>query len=225
MNEIEKVQQNLPVEGNQPSQVTNNIYTAPNSTTIAANYGPVLTVDPEKIKEMFGGIIADNLAGLDSVQKANHSMKWANLNRERYCLFVLENENFDDGSFCIPNKKALKYTDDFTRDSLIALSPADMDEIKNMPCIFAKRNADFKDAGEDTPFLIGVITDIKLQHDNIKFKPAVFTSIGDQNILNRNMSKLGLRETTYRNQLDEDHWAVINGNLFKTGKELGIEVK
>ena len=56
MNEIEKVQQNLPVEGNQPSQVTNNIYTAPNSTTIAANYGAIQGVDQETVNKIFGEI-------------------------------------------------------------------------------------------------------------------------------------------------------------------------
>ena len=113
MNEIEKVQQNLPVDGNQPSRVTNNIYAAPSSTTIATNYGPV-GVDQETVNRLFGEILSIKgmMGGTPPQQNVSqtqsHAIEWASLSKERYCLFVLENEKYNTGSFCIPNKKALK---------------------------------------------------------------------------------------------------------------------
>lgn len=226
MNEIEKVQQNLPVEGNQPSQVTNNIYTAPNSTTIAANYGAIQGVDQETVNKIFGGIEAIRvmMSGTPPQQNVSHAMEWASLNKERYCLFVLENEKYNTGSFCIPNKKVLKYTDDFTRDGLIRLTSSDKEMIKSMPCIFAMRNKYFKRTEEGFPFMVGKITEIEAQGDNVKFSFNVFPPAHEQGLLNGNIRKLGLRETTCRNQLDEEHWAVINGSLFEIGKEIGIKV-
>ena len=229
MNEIEKVQQNLPAEANQPNQVTNNIYAASGSTTIATNHGPV-GVDQETVNKIFGGIeaIMGMMGGTppqqNMSQTQSHAMEWASLSKERYCLFVLENEKYNTGSFCIPNKKVLKYTDDFTRDNLVRLTSADVEMIKTMPCIFAMRNKHFKKAEEGFPFMVGRITEIEVQAENIKFSFTVFPPAHEQGLLNGNIKKLGLKETTCRNQLDEEHWAVVNGNLFDIGKEIGIKV-
>lgn len=72
--------------------------------------------------------------------------------------------------------------------------------------------------------MVGRITEIEVQSENIKFSFTVFPPAHEQGLLNGNIKMLGLKETTCRNQLDEEHWAVVNANLFEIGNKIGIKV-
>ncbi len=234
MNELDKPQNNLPA-------TTNNFTAAPGGVTVQNNNGTIVQgIDTDAFNNFFGpnGLFMEQLAQqLASSQTAatspptSHAMEWAKLNRERYCLFVLENETYKTGSFSIPISKALKYTDNFTRDNLIGLSTADQEMIKNMPCIFAMKNQSFKKAAEGFPFVVGKVTEIAVQGENIKFSFVVFppalslnVPAFEQRILNENIAALKLKERLCRNQLDEEHWAIIENDLIAVGSKIGIQV-
>ena len=209
-----------------PVPVENSFHVEQGGTAIGVNQGTVNYngVDPSLLHNLFGELAELKRALGGRSEEQSHAIEWAEMNKERYCLFVLENEKYNTGAFCIPLKKALKYTDDFTRSGLIGLTSADREMIKSMPCIFAMRNKHFKRTDDCFPFMVGKITEIEIQCDNIKFSFTAFQPPFQQNILNDNIKKLGLRESTCRNQLDEAHWAVINKNLIEIGREIGIEV-
>ena len=209
-----------------PAQADNTFHVEPGGTAIGYNAGTINYngVDPAELQKIYG-ILERLERGNAACEEPSHAIEWAEMDKERYCLFVLENEKYNTGSFCIPIKKALKYTDDFTRRNLLGLTSADKGMIKSMPCIFTMRNKQFKKTDDCYPFMVGKVTDIEVQCDNIKFTFVTFQPPFKQNILNDNMKKLGMKEVTCRNQLDEEHWAVINGNLIKIGREIGIEVR
>ena len=93
-----------------------------------------------------------------------------------------------------------------------------------MPCLFAQRNDDFKNAASNQLIKIGQITDIIRQGMNLKFsieKHGCFK----QQIVNENISRFGLLYNDLRNQLDEEHWSIRKGNLPQIIQELGIEIE
>lgn len=207
MNELDRVQNNLPAV----TPTTNNFNAAPGGVTVQNNYGTITQqIDQAALSRWFGSYVeqvAQQITGHLTAQTApppSHAIEWANLSRERYCLFVLENENYKTGSFSIPIRKALKYTDESTRNSLIGLSSADQETIKSMPCIFAIKNKTFKHAPDGIPFIVGRVTEIAIQGDNIKFsfvtfRPAKTLNIPafEQRILNENVKALKLKERSY----------------------------
>lgn len=225
MQELDKVPAATPV--------TNNFNASPGGVTVQNNNGTINNgIDTNAFMQFFGpsGTFIEQLQKLQT-SEPSHAIEWASLSHERYCLFVLENETYKTGSFSIPIKKALKYTDDFTRDSLIGLTSEDREIIKSMPCIFAIKNKTFKQAADGFPFVVGRITEIAVQGDNIKFsfvtfRPALSLNIPafEQRILNENTEKLKLKERPCRNQLDEEHWAVIENDLIEVGRQIGIQV-
>lgn len=194
-----------------PVPASNTFHVEQGGTAVGVNNGTVNIYPP-----------AENIYGKQD--ETSHAIEWAKMNREKYCLFVIENEDYITGSFCIPIKKALKYTDDFTKTALINLRDNDKAEIRKMPCIFAMKNRAFKRTDDGFPFMVGKINEIEMQDDNIKFSFSTFHPAFEQNILNRNTRALGLVEKTYRNQLDDMHWAIINRDLIKIGREIGIVV-
>lgn len=144
-------------------------------------------------------------------QSKSHAMEWASLSHERFCLFVLDNETYNAGVFSIAKSRALtRYTPD--RDYFCSLSPALREEIKQMPCIFAKRNMHHDHTSPDHPVIYGRLTEIAPQGSTIKFCFEPFKTDYQQTI-NDNISHFGLLYTTLRNQLDEEHWCIRNGNL------------
>ena len=232
MNELDRIQNNLPAT----APATNNFDAAPGGVAVQNNNGTIVQgIDTAAFMQYYGNL-SEQLNRIENAlqpaaQLPSHAMEWASLSHERYCLFVLENETYKTGSFSIPIKKALKYTDDFTRDNLIGLTSADQEIIKSMPCIFAIKNKTFKQAADGFPFVVGRVTEIAIQGDNIKFsfvtfRPAITLNVPafEQRILNENTKALKLKERSCRNQLDEEHWAIIENDLIEVGSKIGIQV-
>lgn len=153
----------------------------------------------------------------------SHALEWAGLSHDRFCLFVLDDENYKAGAFAIAKTCALtKYTPD--RDYFRPLTLALREEIKQMPCIFAKRNLQRTHTSSDHPVVYGKLTDIVPQGTTIKFCFEQF-KVDYQQTINENISRFGLLSSPLRNQLDEEHWCIRYGNLQQILVDLGINVE
>lgn len=172
----------------------------------------------EKMNVLFGLI---NTRGQQ--QNVSHAMEWASLSHERFCLFVLDNENYKDGWFAISKDRALsKYTP--YSDYFLPLNASLRAEIMQMPCIFAKRNLRHASTSDDHPVLYGKLTEINPQGSVIRFHYEHF-KVERQQTINKHMEKFGLLQRPLHNQLDEEHWCIRSGNLQKTLDELNIIVE
>lgn len=213
-----------------PSEITSAIAQAANPNIlvnqgdgiqILQNHGPInINVSgPELIGllSMLGAKPADN--------PVTHTMEWASLSRTHYCLFVLENEEYKDGVFSIAKDRALqKYTPKDVRDKYRMLNPANMDELRNTPCIFTKRNMYYKRTEPHHPALVGRISNAVPQGEVIKIYFSGFQAFSQQ-ILNQNTALLHMASAPLRNELDVEHWAIKECNLIDAFVAMNIEIK
>ena len=155
----------------------------------------------------------------------SHAAEWALLNTDIFNVFVIENERYDCGAFCIDRKTALqKNTSARYRDHFKPLTPALISELLAMPCLFASRNQNFKTALPYYPAFVGKLTEIVCQGKTIKFK---FITCGQfyQQFINENIHTFSLLSTSVRNQLDEEHLCIRQGNLLQIAANVGIEIR
>lgn len=158
-------------------------------------------------------------------QKASYALEWASLSTTSYCLFVLENEEYNCGAFSIAKSRALRnYTTSGYRERYITLSPDTITELTSMPCIFAKRNMHYGSTEASHPALLGRITDIRPQRETIKICFSGFQGIPQQ-LLNQNIGLLGMAFSSLRNELDEEHWSIKDCNLIDAIARLNIDIE
>ena len=158
-------------------------------------------------------------------QKVSHAIEWASLSTERYCLFVLENEEYNCGAFSIAKGKALQdYTPPAYKEHYQALSPSTIAELTAMPCIFAKRNKYYNHTDANHPALLGRITSACIQPETIKLCFSGFQAFPQQ-LLNENIGLFHLYFSSLRNELDEEHWSIKDGNLPEVLAQLNISVE
>lgn len=144
------------------------------------------------------------------------------LDDSAYNLFVIENEDYASGVFSLANSVLLKYSDPRLAEKIASLNPEAIKMLRNMPCIFASRNADFLHAGKDQKAFIGKIEDVIIQGYSVKFRFTILLLPFSQEIMNENLILFGLKGTTCRNQLDTEHWSVINTDLKTALRLTGI---
>lgn len=189
---------------------------------IKENYGDInINADGQKLIEflstMFGVSPAD--------KPVTHTVEWASLSRTHYCLFVLENEEYKDGVFSIAKDRALqKYTPREVWSKYRTLCPDSIAGLKQMPCIFAKRNMYYKRTENFHPFLAGRICDIVPQGEEIKIYFSGFQPFSQQT-LNQNTKLLHMASASMRNELDEEHWAIKQCNLIDAFVSMNLEIK
>ena len=162
---------------------------------------------------------------LGTQQPASHAAEWALLDTERFNVFVLENEKYDCGAFSIGRRVALnEHTLEEYRTHFLPLTDPLIQELLNMPCLFAIKNQDFMTAAEYCPAFLGKLTQVQCQGENIRFR---FVSFGNfrQQFINDNIRAFRLGVATVRNQLDVEHWSIRTGNLLKIAADMGIEIK
>lgn len=154
----------------------------------------------------------------------SHAMEWASLDSQHYCLFVLEDEVYEKGAFSVAKDLALEeHTCEELRKKYMDLASEQKDAIKKMPCIFARRNEEYKNAGVCQVAYLGRLTDICVQGETIKFCFAAFATIPQQK-LNEQADLLGIWHAPLRNEFDFEHWSIINGNLIQSLTDLGVSV-
>lgn len=188
---------------------------------IQENNGPItINADTPELAGLLAKMF--NLQPAGSPQ--THKIEWASLDRKYYCLFVLENEEYRDGVFSISKDRSLqKYTPKDIRDKYRILSLENIESLKQMPCIFAKRNLFFNSTEDHHPALIGRIENIAAQGETIKIYFRGFQAFPQQ-ILNRNIKFLHMASASTRNELDEEHWSIKPCNLIDAFAALGIDI-
>ena len=206
----------------QISKQTSQIITAPNATNayynqgngfqVANNSGTInVNCDGANIENFLRSILSSDRQ--NDAQNVSHAVEWASLNKQYYNLFVLENENFSVGSFSISKERSLeRYTSSKVKEKFSSLSDQAISVIRTMPCIFVKRNTQYKETNESFPALIGRITELHEQGDNIKILFVPFQTVPQQ-LLNQNVALLKMAQSSLRNELDEEHWAIKECNL------------
>lgn len=218
-------QNNAPIQQNNipATAVTNNWQNAEGG--IQAQTISNLTVNmPSATSEMML-MLQQLFNGMKPGQTITHAIEWASLSKTHFNIFVLEKEEFNCGMFTIPKTVSLNrymYTEDI--DSFLSLNSAAQDRLKQMPCIFAKRNMQFKHTDPNHPAVLGRITDITVQRDNIRISFAAFQAVPQQ-MLNEHTTELCLVCASLRNEFDEEHWSVKRGNLTQFLDNLGIVIR
>lgn len=214
-----------------PREITTAIATAQNPNVlvnqgdgvqIQENYGAIsINVDEQTLTRLLPAMFNS----IPSDKPVTHTVEWASLSRTRYCLFVLENEDYKDGVFSIAKDRALqKYTPKEVREKYRTLCPDSIAELKQMPCIFAKRNMYYSRTEDYHPFLAGRICDIIPQSEEIKIYFNGFQAFSQQ-LLNQNIKTLHMASASMRNELDEEHWAIKQCNLIDAFTAMNIEIK
>ncbi len=189
---------------------------------IKENYGDInINADGQNLTELLSAMF-----GYAPLNKpVTHTVEWASLSRTHYCLFVLENEEYKDGVFSIAKDRALqKYTLREVRDKYRTLCPDSIANLKQMPCIFAKRNMYYRRTENYHPFLAGRILDIVPQGEEIKIYFSGFQPFSQQT-LNQNVKLLHMASASLRNELDEEHWAIKQCNLIDAFALMSLEIK
>lgn len=201
-----------------PRTATVNVTSSGNGIAIGAVNGNVnLSVASEALEMLLRKVGAQQA-------QPSHSVEWASLDTSRYNVFVVENEKYNSGTFCIGRSVALKNTPAEYREYFSPLSVALVGELLNMPCLFAVRNLAYKNIPDNYLALLGRLVSIERQGENIRFSFSSFAHFPQQ-LINENIRAFGLLSRTVRNQLDEEHWSIRPGNLPRIVAEMGIEVR
>lgn len=96
----------------QPSDIS-----YPNATQAFINQGSGIQVGTNTgtMTFNFNGLPPDMIASLAAMfamqpaqKKVSHALEWASLSTSNYCLFVLENEEYNNGAFSIAKSRALR---------------------------------------------------------------------------------------------------------------------
>lgn len=206
------------------SQAPMNITASGDATAIGNIYGDVNIEASQELLAQAILLVAQHQA---HPQQKSHSIEWVRLDRERFHLFVLANEDYSGSSFSISTESALKYTDSHLEDYFSPLTEQLVNELLKMPCLFAVKNEKFKTPFQGCPSFLGRLTGIHPQPERIIFNYEVFETTEQflQETINDNIQDFHLVSANFRNQLDEEHWSIRRGDLIQIMKNKGIEVK
>ncbi len=202
-----------PTDGN-TQQNYNNYGSGPQ---IANNNGPIINGNVYILSESNPDVLrslGDRFPG--TIASSPNPSEWAALSDNLFNIFILDNENYRNNAFCMPYRFCLP--DEMT-DPRLKKRFKDLDEeaIRNLcslPCIFAHRNSEsFKKADPSLAAVIGRLTEIYPQTDNIKFVFEAYKTDVGQQLFNDHASELGLIDVPLRNELDMEHWSVKSGDL------------
>ena len=154
---------------------------------------------------------------------ADNALEISQLDRTHYNLFVLENEDFRDGAFCVGKSNVLTFSPGFSSNQPIT---ADfIESVKKYPCIFAARNLNRNTTNSEQPFMIGKILEIAVQGTNIKFKFKKYQPILQQNMMNESPREFALATASLRNELDmKNHWAIKDLDLLGILESKGYKI-
>lgn len=142
-----------------------------NATAIGNVFGDVnIEASSELIVKAF-----QTIAGQQNLtQRESHSVEWIKLDRNRFHVFVLDNEDYAGSSFTINTEAALRHTTAQLEDYFSPLTEQLITELLKLPCLFAVKNKSFKTAFQDCPAFLGRLTGIRPQPGKICFDYEVF---------------------------------------------------
>lgn len=144
---------------------------------------------------------------------------------EYYNLFVIGGETFyqfSQGDFVVPKEDALtRFVAEDIAEEIQKLDRAAMDRVQGFFCIFAPRNVDYAEPGNDQNALLGVITGIQRQDEGFKIMYQTLNPI-PQATIHSLSSVLCIEGKPTISELDTTHWSVKKVNLVETLKAAGI---
>lgn len=142
-----------------------------------------------------------------------------------YNLFVIGGETFcqfSQGNFVVPKEDALtRFVAEDIAEEIKKLDKAAMDRVQGFFCIFAPRNADYAEPGNDQNALLGVITGIQRQDEGFKIMYQTLNPISQATIHSLS-SVLCIEGKPTISELDTTHWSVKKVNLVETLRAAGI---
>lgn len=200
----------------QPASSSLPIVTAPH--TVIQNSGDDLTL----INNNQGGTI--NLVYASSNGALYNAA--TTISSEYYNLFVVGDEQFNEGSFLIDKERALTIAEDVDPDiseQFASLSPEAQALIKTFPSIFAGENLQYGHTDGTQLAVFGVVTDIRIQENGIKIHYQRFCTIPQQR-LNEIRLRLSIKGSSSFNELDRTHWTIKRINLTEELRAAGIRV-
>lgn len=206
-------------------QAPMNITASGDATAIGNIYGDVnIEASQELLVKVFQTIVGQQQV---QPQQKSHYVEWIKLDRERFHVFVLDNEDYSGFSFTVSTESALKYTDSQLEAHFSPLAEQHITELLKMPCLFTVKNESFRTAFQNCPAFLGRLTEIRPQLGKICFDYEIFETVQkfSQEIINDNIQDFHLVSANVRNQLDEEHWSIRRGDLIQITKDNGIEVK
>ncbi len=207
--------------GAQIGNLNGNLYTSNVTVCLDKEYKQVVSEVIKNLITNFGEAMIksmiEKVGTYNNILSGINSVEWERLDHKHFCLFVLENAIYDSGTFSIAKTKALKYTPD--REYYRRLTVELIEEIIQMPCIFATRNNEYGRADPDTDVVVGCVTDVVKQEGTIAFKFNAYQHFPQQ-IINDNIRRFNLLGKNLRTQLDEEHWSIRNGDLIEAIKNL-----
>ena len=138
------------------------------------------------------------------------------LSKDYYHLIVLEGEDLTTNVFCVLKQRI--FTEEGTskedKNRFISMSDAEIRQMLAYPAVIAIRNRARKRAGDDQMAILGKLTEIRIQRDNVKLQWKMYRLL-PQSLLNQHMSDFGIYFCTLSNELDKEHWAIKPCPLFE----------
>jgi hypothetical protein len=146
------------------------------------------------------------------------------LSREYYNLFVIGGEKFDSGSFTIPKERALvigiepdvkqRFFFDLRNDSVV-------EQILSLPSLFMSENADFMRSRPGQKALLGRMTDLAIEPNDIRVSFEADIQIFQQSITDISQY-LGILGNPGCSELNNTHWTIKQIDLVKILTETGL---
>lgn len=174
------------------------------------------------------GIVQDNRSnvliagGQQSQQGMLMRTSWE---YDYYNLFVIGGETFcqfSQGDFVVPKEDALtRFVAEDIAEEIKRLDNSAMDRVQGFFCIFAPRNADYAEPGNDQNALLGVITGIQRQDEGFKIMYQTLNPI-PQATIHSLSDVLCIEGKPTISELDTTHWSVKKVNLVETLRAAGI---
>lgn len=147
------------------------------------------------------------------------------LNCDCYNLFVKAGESFDGSHFTIAKKRSLtEYTPVDTKNEYSSMSTEAIERIKTFPALFASENDTYRGKNnEGHVAYVGLITDIKIQEDDIKFYFCKLLSVS-QDLINTLAVELNLGMPDRFNEMNCTHWTIKRINLIEELRDSGVQI-
>lgn len=157
-------------------------------------------------------------------QPGNAMNTCVSLNLDCYNLFVIGEEDFQDGHFIVPKDRALTESmSNEAKEQFSALSADAITQIRTFPSLFTSENHQYGRTDDAHVAYFGLVTDVKIQDNGIKVYFYKLSAIPQQK-LNEIAFELALGKAASFNELNRTHWAIKRVNLIEELRGAGISV-
>jgi len=146
----------------------------------------------------------------------------AELNREYYNLFVIGGEKFDGINFTVPKTKALvaSIEPDVKKRFFNLHDDRVVEQILRLPSLFMSENADYMKSYPGQKALLGCVTELTVEPNNIRFSFYAYAQVYQQRITDISKN-LGIMGNPGCSELNNTHWTIKRIDLMKALTKIG----